>query len=149
MGRSTSVRRASAAGLFPISKPSGVLPPTSPAKSGRSRRAARASDAATVGSGKHRRPSATAVTAVVIARTTSTATMAYPLANRASVSRKHATATVPLVCATALPPLSSPRWGRGTHLGTGQPQALLRERVRVEPAAIDLDSQQLLQPDVA
>src|SRR5207249_5824713 len=58
------------------SKPAGTRPSTSPTSSGCSRRAACSSAAAAVRAGKTRRPSAAAVTAVVMVRITSTATIA-------------------------------------------------------------------------
>src|SRR5262249_51884967 len=75
-GRWRSDRRASCAGLLFKSKPSGCNPPTSPTsrQSGYSRRIWKA--ASTEVTGKHLRPATTAVTAVVEARITSTATTA-------------------------------------------------------------------------
>src|SRR6266540_2356857 len=66
IGLETSVRAASAAGLFVRSKPYGMLPPSSPTSSGLSSRAARGSAASSEGTGKQRRPRATAVVAVVV-----------------------------------------------------------------------------------
>src|SRR5690242_17646941 len=73
-----------------------MTPSISPARSGCSSRAARRRAAATVGAVKQRRPWATAVTAVVVARATSTTTIASP-ATRAppARSRTHPITTLP------------------------------------------------------
>jgi hypothetical protein len=56
----------------------GMVPPLSPANRGSLIFPATARAASTVGTGKHRRPAAEAVIAVVVARMTSTTTTAQP-----------------------------------------------------------------------
>src|SRR5215469_8920097 len=77
-GRCVSLRAAIAAGLLSISKPGGIFPPDSPARRGLSNCSASSRAAVIVGTGKHRHPAAAAVIAVVVARITSTATIAQP-----------------------------------------------------------------------
>ena len=76
MGRETSERRSSSAGLLFMCHPYGMFPPSSPTRSGFVSRAARGRAASMEGTGKQRRPDVTAVIAVVIDRMTSTATTA-------------------------------------------------------------------------
>ena len=75
IGRSTSGRGAICAGLLVRWKPYGALPPSSPTSSGLSSRAASGTAVSSDGTGKQRRPEVTALTAVVVARMTSTATI--------------------------------------------------------------------------
>src|SRR3954471_5051244 len=78
IGREKSDRAANAAGLFVNSKPYGMFPPSSPTRSGSSSLAARGTAASIEGVGKHLRFKAAPVTIVVVARITSTTTIAYP-----------------------------------------------------------------------
>jgi hypothetical protein len=75
IGRETSDRSTKLAGLFVKSKPYGMFPPSSPTRSGSLSRAARGTAASREGVGMHLRFRATPVTAVVVARITSTPTV--------------------------------------------------------------------------
>src|SRR5215472_1602556 len=87
-GRYVSLRPARCAGLLSISKPSGMLPPDSPARRGLANFRERASAFSMLGAGKQRHPFAAAVIAVVVARMTSTATTAHPVRYRLTLSAK-------------------------------------------------------------
>jgi hypothetical protein len=88
------------------------------------------------GTGKQRRPSAAAVTAVVAARTTSTATMLQPSLTSGRCSWKQSIATVGTGRAASL----ADGLGTETRLPVG---------VRVQSATVDLHAQEFLEPHVA
>gem|GEM_PF-1564087 len=75
-GRSRSVRASNSTGLLFKSNPGGMMPPCSPANNAFSSWQERSKARSIVGAIKHRRPAATAVIAVVVARTTSIVTIA-------------------------------------------------------------------------
>jgi hypothetical protein len=93
-GRSVSERASSSTGLLFKSNPRGIVPPCSPANNALPRRRDRSNAASIVGTIKHRRPAATAVIAVVVARTTSIATAAYSRGYRETLSGKQSIRTL-------------------------------------------------------
>src|SRR5712691_4811660 len=94
IGRWISVRASRSAGLLFKSNPYGMLPPSSPTSSGLVSFAASGTAASSDGTGKHLRPRATAVTAVVVALMTSTATIAQPFRYDTRLSGKQSITTV-------------------------------------------------------
>src|SRR5438067_1741988 len=143
-GRSMSVRAAMAAGLFGRSKSSGTTPRTSPPSTASSmtERYHRAWSMSTTG--RHCRPRAAAVTAVVDARSTSTATMASAYPYRSIASGKQSMTTVPSVA----PPVPPPSINGGIPERIDRPQPAFGEGIGVQTVPVDLDPQQLLEPDV-
>ena len=77
IGRCTSFLAVICTGLFVMSNPYGMLPPSSPTRRGSFRVAAITEASSVVFAGKTRLPMLTAVVATVVARITSTTTMAY------------------------------------------------------------------------
>src|SRR5256885_7492043 len=88
-----SVRSTSADGLLSRSNPYGTCPPSSPASSASGTDARSSTAASIVGTGRHRRPSASAVTSIVVVRYTSTATIVYGAPYNGSRSGKQSTTT--------------------------------------------------------
>src|SRR6185437_3556600 len=112
-----------------------MLPPSSPARRAGASRACRSSAVSRLSARTQRRPDATAVIAVVVARMTSTPTITASLAARGRVPAYGRMVSVATV--------------RSAVVRRRRAEVVVPERVGMQAAAVDLHPEELLEADVA